>query len=133
MGYEIGDLRGVGADFTGQMVVYLAGGDNPITDEAWATYVPDPGFMLNTPRAGKFDVLNVLGSPYQPTGSYTFLTDSHGYTWRAVAAVENRIWPFAAEDYAGANPPITTSAEAGFRVPTPLPGTIQYNANAKNH
>jgi hypothetical protein len=133
MGFEIADLRGIGPDYMGQMVVYLAGGDNPITQPEWDTYTPDPGFMLNTPRAGQFDVLNVLGSPYQPTGSFTYLTDSHGFTWLAVAAVENRIYPFDPADYAGSSPPLTTSAQAGFLVATPLPGTIQYNSNDKNH
>jgi len=133
MGFEIADLRGVGADFSGQMVVYLASGDNPITEDAWASYAPDPGFILNTPREGKFDVLDVLGSPYQPTGSYTYYTDASGYTWQAVAAVENRIWPFDPDDYAGYTPPLTSAAAAGFLVATPLPGTIQYNGNDKNH
>ena len=133
MGFEIADLRALGADYTGQMVVYLAAGANPISEAAWETYQPDPGFMLNTPRAGQFDVLNVLGSPYQPTGSFTFYTDSAGYTWQAVAAVENRVYPFDAADYEGSSPPITTSAQAGYQLSTPLPGTIQYNSNDKNH
>ena len=30
MGFEIADLRALGADYTGQMVVYLAAGANPI-------------------------------------------------------------------------------------------------------
>ncbi|MCB1502847.1 MAG: M10 family metallopeptidase C-terminal domain-containing protein [Bauldia sp.] len=133
MGFEIADLRGVGADYTGQMVVYLASGGNPITDVEWATYVPDPGFILNTPREGQFDVLNVLGSPYSPTGTYTYYTDGSGFTWQAVAAVENRIWPFDPDDYPGYTPPLTSAAQAGFLVATPLPGTIQYNGNDKNH
>ena len=37
MGFEIADLRGLGADYMGQMVVYLAAGDNPITAEEWET------------------------------------------------------------------------------------------------
>jgi len=133
MGFEIADLRGVGSDYMGQMVVYLAGGDNPITDVEWATYAPDPGFILNTPRGPKFDVLNVLGSPYEPSGVYTYFTDSKGFTWQSVAAVENRVYPFDADDYAGYTPPLTSSAQAGYVVLTPLPGTIQYNSNDKNH
>jgi hypothetical protein len=133
MGFEIADLNGLGSDFMGQMVVYLAAGDNPITADEWATYTPDAGFILNTPRGPKFDVLNVLGSPYQPTGSYTYLTDSKGFTWQSVAAVENRIYPFDADDYSGYTPPLTSSAQAGYVVLTPLPGTIQYNSNDKNH
>ncbi len=133
MGFEIADLRGVGADYMGQMVVYLARGDNPITEEEWATYEPDPGFILNTPRNPAFDVLNVLGSPYQPTGMFNYFTDTSGFTWEAVSAVENRIYPFDADDYSGYTPPLTNSAQAGYVVVTPLPGTIQYNSNDKNH
>jgi len=133
MGFEIADLRSVGTDYSGQMVVYLEAGDNPITAEEWATYVPDPGFILNTPRAPKFDALIVLSSPYQPTGSFTYITDSSGFTWQAVAAVENRVYPFDAADYSGYEPPVTTSAQAGYVVTTPLPGTVQYNSNDKNH
>lgn len=133
MGFEIADLRGVGSDYMGQMVVYLAAGDNPITEAEWATYTPDPGFILNTPRGPKFDVLNVLGSPYEPTGVFTYFTDSQGFTWQSVAAVENRVYPFDADDYSGYAPPLTNSAQAGYVVLTPLPGTIQYNSNDKNH
>ena len=133
MGFEIADLRGVGADYMGQMVVYLATGEDPITEEEWASYTPDPGFILNTPRNPAFDVLNVLGSPYQPTGTSTYFTDSSGFTWQAVSAVENRIYPFDADDYSGYTPPLTSSAQAGYVVVTPLPGTIQYNNNDKNH
>ena len=133
MGLEIADLRGIGADYRGQMVVYLAAGDNPITEEAWATYTPDPGFILNTPRGPQFDTLNVMGSPYQPTGVYTYITDGSGFTWQAVAAVENRVYPFDSADYPGYTPPLTDSAQAGYVVVTPIPGTIQYNSNDKNH
>lgn len=133
MGFEIADLRGLGSDYMGQMVVYLAAGDNPITEPEWATYVPDAGFILNTPRAPQFDVLNVMSSPYQPTGTYTYFTDTSGFTWEAVAAVENRVYPFDAADYPGYTPPLTDSAQAGYVVLTPIPGTIQYNSNDKNH
>jgi hypothetical protein len=133
MGFEIADLRGVGSDYMGQMVVYLAAGDNPISEEEWASYTPDAGFILNTPRGPIFDVLNVLGSPYEPSGVYTYFTDTQGFTWQSVAAVENRIYPFDADDYTGYTPPLTNSAQAGYVVLTPLPGTIQYNSNDKNH
>lgn len=133
MAFEIADMRGLGADLTGEMVVYIESGDNPITAEAWASYTADPGWIENTPRKSQFDVLNVLGSPYQPTGQFTFHTDSQGYTWKAVSAVQNRAYPFDADDYAAYDPPLTTSAAAGYGLSTPLPGTIQYNSNDKNH
>ncbi len=133
MGFEIADLRGIGADYRGQMVVYLAAGDNPITELEWATYTPDPGFLLNTPRGPVFDVLSVMSSPYQPTGVFTYFTDTSGFTWQAVAAVENRVYPFDPADYPGYVPPLTDSAQAGYVVLTPIPGTVQYNSNDKNH
>lgn len=133
MGFEIADFRNLGSDLSGQLVVYLEAGPNPITEEAWATYTPDPGWMLNTPRAAQFDMLIVLGSPYVPTGEYTYYTDLSGYTWKAVAAVQNRVYPFSVEDYASFTPPLTTSAQAAYALTTPLPGTIQYNSNDKNH
>src|SRR3546814_8889123 len=104
-----------------------------MTAEAWSSYTADPGWTLNTPRQSQFDVLNVLGSPYVGTGTFTYHTDSLGYTWMAVAAVQNRVFPFVAGDYASLDPPPTTSAQAGYALATPLPGTIQYNSNDKNH
>src|SRR3546814_8560555 len=50
-----------------------------------------------------------------------------------MAAVQNRVFPCVAGDYASLDPPPTTSAQAGYALATPLPGTIQYNSNDKNH
>jgi Ca2+-binding RTX toxin-like protein len=133
MGFEIADVRGLGQDLSGEMVVYIETGPNPITEEAWATYTPDPGWILNTPRGSQFDVLNVLGSPYVPTGEFTYYTDQSGFTWLAVAAVQNRAYPFDPDDYSSLEPPPSTSAQAGYALVTPLPGTVQYNSNDKNH
>lgn len=133
MAFEIADMRGLGADLSGEMVVYLEAGPNPITAEAWSTYTPDPGWIENTPRQPQFDELIVLSSPYVPTGEFTSHTDSMGYTWKAVAAVQNRAYPFDADDYASYDPPLTTSTQAGYALSTPVPGTIQYNSNDKNH
>src|SRR3546814_6817609 len=83
MAYEIADARGLGADLTGELVVYIQSGSNPMTAEAWSSYTADPGWTLNTPRQSQFDVLNVLGSPYVGTGTLTYHTDSLGYTWMA--------------------------------------------------
>ena len=48
-GYEIADTNGLGADLMGQLVVLLAAGNNPMTAEAWESYVPPPGYTLNSP------------------------------------------------------------------------------------
>src|SRR3546814_2685943 len=79
MAYEIADARGLGSDLTGELVVYIQTGPNPMTAEAWSTYTADAGWTLNTPRQSQFDVLNVLGSPYVGTGEFTYHDDSLGY------------------------------------------------------
>src|SRR3546814_21175774 len=104
-----------------------------MTAEAWSSYTADPGWTLNTPRQSQFDVMNVLGSPYVGTGMFTYHTDSLGYTWMAVAAVQNRVFPFVAGDYAFLDQPPTTSAQAGYAMATPLPGNNQDNRNDKNN
>ena len=133
MAFEIADMRGLGSDFAGLMVVYLEAGSNPISAAAWENYTADPGWILNTPRQPQFDTLNVLSSPFVATGEFTYYTDQSGYTWQAVAAVQNRVYPFNADDYAAYDPPLTTSAQAGYGLSTPLPGTVHYNSNDKNH
>jgi hypothetical protein len=79
MGFEIADTTGLGEDLKGQMVVFLEAGSNPITAEEWKTYVPPPGYVLNTPRQAWFNELIVLGSPYVPTGEITMVTTTDGY------------------------------------------------------
>ena len=66
-GYEIAYTGDLGDDLKGAMVVYLAAGSNPMTAQAWQTYVPPPDYSLNTPRVTWFNKLNLLGSPYVPT------------------------------------------------------------------
>ena len=70
-GYEIVYTGDLGEDLKGQLVVYLAAGSNPMTSEAWETYIPPANYSLNTPRATIFSELHVLGSPYVPTGELT--------------------------------------------------------------
>jgi hypothetical protein len=86
-GYEIAYTGDLGEDLQGQLVVYLAAGSNPMTSEAWETYIPPANYSLNTPRATIFSELHVLGSPYVPTGQLTYITTSDGYTWQSVAPV----------------------------------------------
>ena len=38
--FEIAFLGNLGEDFTGPTQVYLSGGTNPMTADAWADYVP---------------------------------------------------------------------------------------------
>lgn len=68
---EISDTTGLGDALSGQLVVLLEASSNPMTDSASETYVPPPGYILNTPRFAWFNELHVLGSPYVPTGEIT--------------------------------------------------------------
>jgi hypothetical protein len=130
MAYEIADANGLGADLTGQLVVLLEGGSNPMTDEAWETYVPPPGYILNTPRAGWFNELHVLGSPYVPTGEITIVTTPDGYTWSSVAAVQRSVYPYIPLTVDGYT---LSPQEMAYSMVTPPPGMVQVDSNDKNH
>lgn len=129
-GYEIADTTGLGDDLEGQLVVLLAAGSNPMTDEAWETYVPPPGYALNTPRFAWFNELRMLGSPYVKTGEVTMVTTPDGYTWESVAAVQRSIFPYI---------PITVDGntlspqEIAYAISTPPPGMVLVDSNDKNH
>ena len=129
-GYEIAYTGALGDDLKGEMVVYLAAGSNPITEEEWQTYIPPPEYVLNTARATWFNELNVLGSPYVPTGEITYITTSDGYTWESVAALQRSIYPYI---------PITVNGETvspqqiAYSLTTPPAGTILVDSNNKNH
>ena len=129
-GYEIAYVGDLGDDLTGQMVVYLAAGSNPITAEAWETYTPPASYSLNTPRAIVFSELHVLGSPYVPTGELTYVTTSDGYTWQSVAALQRSIYPYV---------PITVNGQTlspqqvAYSLTTPPAGVILVDSNDKNH
>ncbi len=129
-GYEIAYTGGLGKDLKGAMVVYLAAGSNPMTSTAWQTYVPPPDYSLNTPRVTWFNKLNLLGSPYVPTGEITHITTSDGYTWDSVAAVQRSIYPYV---------PITVNGQTispqqiAYSISTPPDGTVLVDSNDKNH
>lgn len=130
MGYEIADANGLGPDLTGQLVVLLEGGSNPMTDEAWETYVPPSGYLLNTPRAGWFNELHVLGSPFVPTGEITMVTTPDGYTWQSVAAVQRSVYPYIPLTVDGQT---LSPQEMAYAMATPPPGIVQVDSNDKNH
>lgn len=130
MGYEIADTTGLGEDLKGQMVVLLEAGSNPMTAEAWATYVPPPGYVLNTPRFGWFNELHVLGSPFVPTGEITMVTTPDGYTWESVAAVQRSVYPYIPVTVDGKT---LSPQEIAYSLSTPPPGMILVDSNDKNH
>lgn len=129
-GYEIAYTGDLGNDLKGAMVVYLAAGSNPMTSTAWETYVPPPDYSLNTPRVTWFNKLNLLGSPYVPTGEITHITTSDGYTWDSVAALQRSIYPYV---------PITVNGQTlspqqiAYSISTPPDGMVLVDSNDKNH
>jgi len=129
-GYEIADTNGLGEDLMGQLVVLLAAGNNPMTAEVWETYVPPPGYSLNTPRFPWFGELRVLGSPYVPTGEITYVTTSDGYTWESVAAVQRSVYPYIPITVDGKT---VTPQEIAYALTTPPPGVVLVDSNDKNH
>jgi serralysin len=130
MGFEIADTTGLGEDLKGQMVVLLEAGSNPITAEEWETYVPPPGYVLNTPRQAWFNELIVLGSPYVPTGEITMVTTTDGYTWESVAAVQRSIYPYIP---ISVDSTILSPQEIAYSITTPPPGIVLVDSNDKNH
>jgi Ca2+-binding RTX toxin-like protein len=130
MGFEIADTTGLGDDLKGSLVVLLEGGGNPITAEEWETYVPPPGYMLNTPRAGWFNELIVLGSPFVPTGEITNVTTPDGYTWDSVAAVQRSVYPYIPVTVNGQT---LSPQEIAYAITTPPPGIVFIDSNDKNH
>lgn len=129
-GYEIAYTAGLGSDLKGYLTVWLASGSNPITTAEWATYVPPPGYGLNTPRATVFNQLDVIGSPFVPTGEITYTTTSDGYTWESVAALQRSIYPYV---------PLTVNGQTlspqqiAYSISTPPPKSILVDSNDKNH
>lgn len=126
--YEIAYLGNLGTNYTGPIQVYLAGGSNPISADAWASYVPPPGYIKNTPRNLQFNSQIMFSSP-DSTG-YTYITTSDGYTWEYIASTVSSNWPFNPADYPGQN--YTSGYEAAALQTTPPPGEIKWTDNTKN-
>lgn len=127
-GFEIAYVMNLGADFTGPTQVYLAGGTNPMTAEAWDSYVPPAGYIKNTTRNVEFNAQDVLTSPDSTTGE-TYITTSDEYTWLFVAETVSANWPFDRADY---SVPFTSGYQAAALTTTPPAGVVKYSANTKN-
>jgi hypothetical protein len=122
--YEIADLSGVGADFTGYTKVYIAYGSNPITtDEQWAAYTQPDGFIKNTERNGEFNAETTFSSPGQSAPDITLYTDPSGYTWKFIAQTQSAMWPYTS----GTNP-----YQQAATATTPPAGEVKYTSNEKN-
>ena len=126
--FEIAFLGNLGEDFTGPTQVYLSGGTNPMTADAWADYKPPKGYIKNTTRNVQFDSQDVLTSPDSATGE-TYITTSDDYTWLFVAQTVSANWPFDADDY---DEPYESGYQAAALTTTPPAGVIKYSANTKN-
>jgi hypothetical protein len=126
--YEIAYLGDLGSNYTGPILVYLAGGTNPIDAEEWADYVPPPGYSKNTTRNLQFNSSTIISSP-DSTGE-TYITTSDGYNWLYLASTVSSMWPFKPADYPDAD--YTSGYEAAALVTTPPDGVIKWTVNTKN-
>jgi Ca2+-binding RTX toxin-like protein len=102
-------------------------GFNPLPDSAFSSYVPDPGYSLNTSLRTPLFTGPFLSSPLLPDGEYEYITDSQGYTWLYNTFNYMAIEPFNQEDY----DPGITRYSAALVAPAP-PGSIQLVINDKN-
>lgn len=127
--YEIAYLGDLGSSFTGPILVYLAGGSNPIDAEEWATYEPPPGYIKNTPRNLQFNSSLFFSSPDTTSGE-TYITTSDGYTWTYIAKTVSSDWPFNPARYRGED--YTSGYEAAALEQTPPKGVIKWTVNTKN-
>jgi hypothetical protein len=127
-GFEIAYLGNIGTDYQGPTQVYLAGGTNPMTAEAWDSYDPPDGYIKNTTRNVEFNSQEVLTSPDSADGE-TYITTSDEYTWLFVAQTVSSNWPFDPADYSAS---YTSGYQAAAFTTTPPPGVIKYSANTKN-
>lgn len=100
---------------------------NPLPDSAFESYVPDPGYSLNTGLRTPLFTGKFLGSPLLPDGEYTYITDSHGYTWLYNTVNTMAIEPFNPDDY----DPGVTRYSAALIAPAPA-GSLQLVINDKN-
>jgi hypothetical protein len=126
--YEIAYLGDLGAKYTGPVLVYLAGGSNPIDAEEWANYTPPPGYIKNTPRNLQFNAQTLISSPDSMGDSY--ITTSDVYTWLFIASTVSANWPFNPADYPGQD--YSSGYEAAALETTPPPGVIKWTDNTKN-
>ena len=126
--YEIAYLGDLGANYTGPIEAYLAGGSNPINAEEWANYTPPPGYIKNTTRNLQFNLSYFFSSP-DATGT-TYITTSDGYTWEYIAKTVSSMWPFKPSDYPGRH--YTSGYEAAAFTVTPPDGVIKWTSITKN-
>lgn len=106
--------------------IYVAGGTNPISDQAWETYEADFGYFKNPTRRALFVNSPFLSSPTYPDGVKVYYTDTQGYTWLWNTQNRMAIDPFPQSSY-----PNMTQYQAGGTGANP-PGTLQVFVNWKN-
>lgn len=131
-GAELADIAKVGKDRKGPMDVLLGMGENPITDDEFATYVPPPRYVKNTERTAQFNYQETLSSPGEKEPDVTTVITPEGYTWIIVARIRSAMWPFDPSHYPDLDPPPVSAWDAAFQSPTPPEGTVRYSANQKN-
>jgi Ca2+-binding RTX toxin-like protein len=106
--------------------IFVAGGTNPIPSDKWDAYVADFGYVKNGTRTAVFGGFEVLSSPGYPDGTFTYYTDTSGYTWLWNTQNRMAIYPFNQSDYPG-----MTIYQAGGTGSCP-PGSLSVFVNWKN-
>jgi Ca2+-binding RTX toxin-like protein len=133
-GTEIFDISGLNSAGYGPIRVYVNVGYepypsnfNPLPDSKFDSYLPDPGFVLNTGLRTPLFSGAFKSSPLLDDGEYDYITDSQGYTWLYNTFNYMAIEPFRREDYSAG----LTRYSAALAGP-PLPGDLQLVVNDKN-
>jgi len=125
---EIYYVESAVANPTTSIPTYKSDGTNPISAESWPTYTPPTGYEKNTTRYLQFNEQALIASPGDPSGTYSYLTTSDGYTWLAITTTISAMWPYNPSDYSV----VTTSPyNAALQVTTPPAGVIKVTANYK--
>lgn len=106
--------------------IFVAGGTNPISSDAWGSYVADFGYTKNSTRTAVFGGYEVLSSPGYPSGNFVYYKDTQGYTWLWNTQNRMAIYPFDQSAYPG-----LTIFQAGGTGSSPS-GSLQVFANWKN-
>ena len=124
--YHILSESTAGADSRGYKQVWLttggnnpsypfAGGDNPVPENDWDSFEPDPGFAKIELKNAFFDTsLKTFGaSPNQAEGtdhSYMFMKDNQGYTWFYGTIFQQAMIPDGL--FPGADPFVAAASES---------------------
>ena len=130
-GYEVAYIGAIGANYQGNVYVYINYGPNPVTtDNQFSNFNCGESWIRNTPRHATFDYANTVGSPMAAPGPLTLYTDCQGHTWGLIVSSISYTWPFESSAYPAPQPVNGwQAAQAGNYVPA---GELKYSNINKN-